>query len=180
MCQPGIKGGVTVRDALRDRRWVRDISGALTVQVILEYLHIWDLVMSANLVQDVPDRVLWRCREDQQFTTASAYQAFFYGQYTTPGERVLCKSRAPNKCKIFLWLALQEGYWTAYHRKRHGLQDHDTCAIFHAESETITHLLVTCSYSREVWTLALTTMEGRHLTPSPTSTSIADWWSTDG
>ena len=34
----------TVKVTLNNRRWVFDIKGALTVQVILEYLTIWGLV----------------------------------------------------------------------------------------------------------------------------------------
>jgi hypothetical protein len=34
----------TVAEALNNRRWVVDIKGALTVQVLEVYLNIWDLV----------------------------------------------------------------------------------------------------------------------------------------
>jgi hypothetical protein len=37
---PRIQRRRSVRDALDNRRWVRDIKGALTVQVLLEYLYI--------------------------------------------------------------------------------------------------------------------------------------------
>ena len=38
-----IKKQRTVAQALPGDNWTRDISGALTVQVLLEYLHIWEL-----------------------------------------------------------------------------------------------------------------------------------------
>jgi len=44
----------TVAQALQNRRWVSDIKGALTVQVLVEYLQIWDLVDDFNLHQDIP------------------------------------------------------------------------------------------------------------------------------
>ena len=34
----------TAAQALQNRGWVRDIRGALTVQVLIEYLHVWDLL----------------------------------------------------------------------------------------------------------------------------------------
>ncbi|RCV26739.1 hypothetical protein SETIT_5G270600v2 [Setaria italica] len=34
----------TVREELTDRRWVRDISYAVTIQLLLQYLKIWDLL----------------------------------------------------------------------------------------------------------------------------------------
>jgi hypothetical protein len=34
----------TAAQALQNRGWVRDIRGALTVQVLIEYLQVWDLL----------------------------------------------------------------------------------------------------------------------------------------
>lgn len=47
------------KQGLNNRRWVEDIRGALTVQVIVEYLRIWDLVDDLVLQQDVPDQHKW-------------------------------------------------------------------------------------------------------------------------
>ena len=35
----------TVRDALTNRAWISDIQGAHTVGVIVDYLHLWNLLM---------------------------------------------------------------------------------------------------------------------------------------
>jgi hypothetical protein len=40
---PRIQNARTVKDALQNRKWMRDIRGALTVQVILEYPSIWEI-----------------------------------------------------------------------------------------------------------------------------------------
>jgi len=42
----------TVADALLDDKWISDISGALTVQVLLEFLQTWDHVRQINLTVD--------------------------------------------------------------------------------------------------------------------------------
>lgn len=50
----------TVAQALENRAWVQDIKGALSVQTIIEYLHVWDLVDGYILQQGVQDHHIWR------------------------------------------------------------------------------------------------------------------------
>jgi hypothetical protein len=45
----------TVQQALRDNSWVRDISGSLPVEVIVEFLVIWDLTQNIQLQPGIPD-----------------------------------------------------------------------------------------------------------------------------
>jgi hypothetical protein len=66
------------------------------------------------------------------------------------GAKELWKVRAPPKLKFFVWLVLQDRCWTAQHRKRHKLQDHEF-ALCSQELESIYHLLLGFCYSREVW-----------------------------
>jgi hypothetical protein len=39
----------TVHDALEDNRWISDIKGALTVNVLIEYLHLWESLSGIEL-----------------------------------------------------------------------------------------------------------------------------------
>jgi hypothetical protein len=45
-----------VSQALFNRSWVSDIKAALTVQVLMEYLLIWELVESMVLQPGTPDQ----------------------------------------------------------------------------------------------------------------------------
>ena len=109
---PRIQKARTVADGLQNDRWIRDISGALTVQVLLDYLLIWDLTRDVTLRPGVTDRLLWKWTSDQTFSTASAYRSFFIGQYSIPGAKILAKTRAPGKCKFFGWLPIHDRCWT--------------------------------------------------------------------
>jgi hypothetical protein len=40
---------------LNDRRWVSDIRGALIADVLLKYLHLWELLSSVELQPEVED-----------------------------------------------------------------------------------------------------------------------------
>ena len=76
---PRIKKQRTVAQALNGDAWVRDIAGALTVQVILDYFLIWDLTRDIQLDENSTDAICWKWTSDRVFTTASAYRSFFIG-----------------------------------------------------------------------------------------------------
>jgi len=168
----------TVAQGLPNNAWARDITGALTVQVLIDYLLVWDLIRQGNftLTTDVPDNFRWKWTSDGTFTTASAYQAFFVGQHALPGARELKRTKAPGRCKFFLWLAMHDRCWTAVRRKRHNLQDNDSCNLCDQQPEEISHLLLSCVFARETWFLVLRQCNLQQLTPQPTSPDFFDWW----
>jgi len=47
--------GRTVFYALNNRRWVSDLKGALTVNVLLEYLQLWELLDNVELQPNIED-----------------------------------------------------------------------------------------------------------------------------
>jgi len=166
-----------VADALQDFNWVRDIKGAPTVQVLLEYLAIWDLVQATQLNSD-DDVFLRKWSADQKYSASSAYMAHFIGQTEVPAAKVLQKTKAPPKCKFFVWLALHNGCWTAQRRFTYNLQDSDSCNLCDQHSETMDHHLVQCSFSSEVWHRLLLPLGLQSLAPSTLEFSFADWWTT--
>ena len=54
--------GRTVKDALTNRRWVRDISGAPTAPVLYEYADLCVKLENIQLQPLEPDRFVWRRR----------------------------------------------------------------------------------------------------------------------
>ena len=172
-----VKQQRTVAEALHNDQWIADISGALTVQVLLEYLQIWDRVRQTQLLQDQPDKICWRWTADKVFSTSSAYLAFFIGQHPVEGAKLIRKARAPAKCKFFIWLVLHDRCWTAARRKRHGLQDDDACALCDQSSETVDHLLLSCPFSREVWFQVMRRIGHEGVLQQVQSDLFLDWWS---
>jgi hypothetical protein len=69
----------TVAQALQNRNWVCGIKGALTVQVLVEYLLVWDLVDGLILRPGVPDQHRWKLTQCRVYSSKSAYAAFFVG-----------------------------------------------------------------------------------------------------
>ncbi|TVU51343.1 hypothetical protein EJB05_02762, partial [Eragrostis curvula] len=165
----------TVHEALNGRRWVRDILGGLTVEVLIEYLRIWDIMETTQLNHHERDKFVWKWSGDGNFSAASTYAAFFHGQEYMPGGKELWKTRAPNKCRFFFWLALYKRCWTSARLQRHNLPNHGLCALCDQEPEEIDHLLLGCVYSRECWFKLLRHSGTQSLTPTSTD-ELAEWW----
>ena len=76
-------------ESLNNRTWVSDIRGALTVQVLIEYINLWELFSNVELQPDVEDTHIWKVSTTGQYTTKSAYEALFIGAIQFgPWERI--------------------------------------------------------------------------------------------
>nr|AAP44688.1 hypothetical protein [Oryza sativa Japonica Group]AAT76410.1 hypothetical protein [Oryza sativa Japonica Group]ABF99344.1 transposon protein, putative, unclassified [Oryza sativa Japonica Group] len=63
---PRIRRRRTVSGALLNRRWIRDIQGALGTQAILDYLKLWSLVQSVDCSTAVSDRLSWKWESSER------------------------------------------------------------------------------------------------------------------
>lgn len=91
----------SVSDALANRRWVRDIAGALTANVLCDYVTLWEMLEGVSLTSAVPDKFVWRWTADGIYSASSAYRAFFVGMADMLGVKELWRARAPPKVKLF-------------------------------------------------------------------------------
>jgi len=145
----------TVFDAITDGRWISDIRGALSVQVLIEYVHLWELLSDVELQPEVEDLHIWKFTSSGLYSTKSAYEALFIGATQfDPWERIW-KSWAPGKCKFFLWTAAHNRCWTADRLAKRGLNHPPKCPLCDQIEETIDHLLVSCVFTRQFWFIIL-------------------------
>jgi hypothetical protein len=152
-----------------------DITGPLTVPIILQYLEARQRIDVIQLNAEEPDRFTWRWTASGQFSSKSAYDAMFASESSILGVKEPWKSRAPNRCRFFIWLSLLGRSWTSDRLFSHGLRSDDVCALCSQEPEMIDHLLCQCVFSREVWFNALRHAGWQHLAPSSEDT-YARWW----
>jgi hypothetical protein len=94
---------------------IHDIKGALTIPVLVKYLHLGERVQGQTLSSE-EDQMLWRWSSTGQYSEAMAYQSMFNRKSTVIGAKEIWKIKAPNKCKFFLWLLILDRCWTANHR----------------------------------------------------------------
>jgi hypothetical protein len=50
----------SIKEALMQNRWVNDITGALTTQVLCQYLQVWEMLRGVTLDPLQSDRFVWR------------------------------------------------------------------------------------------------------------------------
>jgi hypothetical protein len=79
----------TVQEALTNNKWLEDIRGHRSVTVLSEFLDIWDLVQDVILQPEVRDFHKWHFEASGEFSTKSAYEAFFHGStYFAPSKLI--------------------------------------------------------------------------------------------
>ncbi|WVZ76088.1 hypothetical protein U9M48_024090, partial [Paspalum notatum var. saurae] len=166
----------TVQEALTNRTWISDIQGALDVGVLTDYLHLWDLLSDLQLQLEVEDRHIWKLSPNGQYSAKSAYEGLFLGAILFEPWKKIWKSRAPPKCRFFMWLAAHKKCWTADRLTRRGLPCSACCPLCDQEEETIDHLLIGCAFAREFWFKLLRQVYLQAISPQPVDSSFFVWW----
>jgi hypothetical protein len=163
----------TVTQTLDENTWCRDIQGALTIHVLIQYIHTRQRIQGYNVILGVADRFIWRRSQMGLYSSASAYNALFVNQTSLFGAKELWKVCAPNSCRFFIWLVLHGRCWTSDQLQRHGLQNSSPFALCNQAVETLDHLLVQCVVARETWLKILRPLGWQHLTPSTNVSMVA-------
>jgi hypothetical protein len=144
----------TVHDGLAGL-WLEDITPDLDALEISELLQVADWTAGFELTEGVDDVFRWNWGGSGVYSAASCYRAFFAGSIEMAGALQVWRSRAPAKCKFFLWLAVRNRCWTADRLSRRGLPHPAACPFCDQVGETIDHLLVGCVFARIVWSRCL-------------------------
>ena len=143
--------GRPVREALHNRCWIRDITGGISLVAIAQYLQVWDLVQETTLAPDSHDRLVWKLTSDGQFSVMSAYKRFFMGNTRFACSRPIWKSKAPPRCKFFMWVAGHRKCLTADNLERRGWPSNGICPLCVQEPENCSHLFVNCRFTQQLW-----------------------------
>lgn len=86
------------------------------VLVLVQYLKVWDLMQEVELRPEQADEIRWRWTASGCYTAKSAYNMFFYGNTNFIGAKLIWKTWAPPKTKLFMYLAVHRCTWTSVRR----------------------------------------------------------------
>jgi hypothetical protein len=85
-----------VADALANNAWMRDISGALSILVLVQYLQLRERLVDVQLDLATADKTLWRWTSSSLYSSSSAYAIFFHGQTALAGAKEVWRIKAPH------------------------------------------------------------------------------------
>jgi hypothetical protein len=75
-----------VQSALMRNTWLSDVQGPLTILVLMQYVHVCELVDLVQL-RDGDDTVAWHWSSSGKFSSSSAYVAMFLSQSAMQGAK---------------------------------------------------------------------------------------------
>lgn len=145
---PGTRS-MLVAEGVERQAWVNSVSPNLCNEGILQFLALWEHANQVFLT-DGEDSFHWMWSPSGVFSARSAYLAFFAGRIGMDGADPIWDSKAPTRCKFFVWLVCRRRCWTADRLQRRGLDHTARCPLCDQEQETIDHLLLGCVMAREV------------------------------
>jgi hypothetical protein len=69
----------TVQEALTDRRWISNITGSLFVGVLVDYLHLWNLISDFELLPNMEGKHTFSIAVNGAYSAKTAYDGLFTG-----------------------------------------------------------------------------------------------------
>uniref|UniRef100_A0A2N9EFL4 Reverse transcriptase domain-containing protein n=1 Tax=Fagus sylvatica TaxID=28930 RepID=A0A2N9EFL4_FAGSY len=97
------------------------------------------------------DKMCWKPARTKGFQVKS-----FYTHLTSPGLgffpwKSIWKAKVPPRVTFFVWTAALGKILTADNLRRRGIPVVSWCCMCKADGETVDHLLLHCSYAKELW-----------------------------
>jgi hypothetical protein len=165
----------TVQLALTSYYWVHDIQRNLSLAAIEQYLQLWEVLETFQL-QNSNDKHVWLFSSNGLYTSKSVYRAFYIGAESFEPWKRIWKSWAAPKCKVFVWLAINNKCWTTDRLEKRGLDYPENCVLCDQEDETVQHILSNCVFTRQFWHNILTPIGLSFVASKRRDSCFAEWW----
>ncbi|KAI5017913.1 hypothetical protein ZWY2020_042801 [Hordeum vulgare] len=146
----------TVQEALRNNTWLADLAHGSNAHLWEEAirLHRWLQDRNFQLHVETADTITWNLEASQTYSARSAYKAQFQGMMKSDFKKIIWKTWAPPRLKIFAWLLLRDRLWCNDRLQRRGWPNGYFCQLCLRNLETSTHLFWECPMALQIWTHA--------------------------
>jgi hypothetical protein len=111
----------TVHASLSDGSWIAGIRGALTLQVLLEYLHLWELLSTVQLQPEVEDTHIWQFQLLVNIPQNQHMKHYLLGPPNLVLGKEFGRAGPLGNAIFFMWTAAHNRCWTAHRLARRGL-----------------------------------------------------------
>lgn len=125
------------------------------------------MVANISLQEAEDDRLVWRLAENGEFSVKTAYSLLCAGRTKCAIGKIIWKSKAPAKCKFFMFLAVRGACLTADNLQRRGWH------LCTKAGETCAHLFLQCQFTQQVWDAVRRRIGLSCTTPS---SDLSSWW----
>lgn len=167
----------SLQEALSGGRWVSDLRGRVTAELLPGLVQLWTATASIHLSATVDDVFRWRRTENGIFSVNSAYKLQFMGSTRSPLMGSIWRAWAPAKCRLFAWLFAQNRLLTADRLMARQWPNSYFCPLCRRNLETAGHLMIERCWSRWLWDLAAIRFGPPSLSPGfwTMGSSLVDW-----
>jgi len=164
----------TVKEEVHNQNWVRGLWRMQTVAQMADFIKLWDSVQEVQLAEE-PDKITWKWTAHGEYTSKSAYNAQFLGSCSQFHGNSIWKAEAKGKHKFFAWLCVQSKILTADKLMSRQWPCNPICSLCNQEQETAVHLVLHCSFARQVWEKMEEWTQQLVRLPE-NGIEIVDWW----
>ena len=123
----------------------------MTERLVEEFISLWTCLQEVSVQSANEDRINWLQTADGQYTARSTYRMQFLGMASSMTAKITWKTKAPPKCRFFIWLMLQNRVWTAARLMLRQWPNEYFYQLCVRNLETVSHLFQECGYLRSVW-----------------------------
>lgn len=132
--------------------WIQDLAHGEVQHLLPEFLNMHRRISSAatEIRSNVRDTIRWNREEKGEYTARSAYAMQFQGRPSSDFAKLIWKTWAPGKVKMFSWLLFQNRLWCNELQRRGWINSY-FCQLCYRNLKTAQHLFWNCPVAREVW-----------------------------
>ena len=112
-----------------------------------------DLLYSYPLEGVGEDRFCWRSRATKGFTIKDYYNCFCPSPFDSFSWKIIWKTKVPSRIAFFSWTAALGKLLTIHNLRKRHLIIVDWCCMCKQNGESVYHLLLHCSMTRELWSM---------------------------